>query len=428
MSTCSIAPDVSSSKAPLQPARGTRDLVGVDSRRHQAVIEKAQKAAHLAGFDDIETPLFEDTTVFYRLGESSDIVTKETYTFEDRGGHSLTLRPEGTAPVARALISNGLTQEMPGKYFYAGPMFRYERPQKGRYRQLYQVGIELFGVQGYHGDVEVLQVADAFLTSLGLRDQLRLEINTLGDAESRSAYREKLVSYFSAHKAKLSEDSQRRLDQNPLRILDSKDEGDKALLKNAPLYGDSLTQASKDFFHRVLSTLDFLGILYVHNPHLVRGLDYYCHTAFEYVSINLGAQGTVLAGGRYDGLVKDLGGPDVPGVGWAAGVDRLALLLEGTFDAPRPVVILPLGEAAEKASFAVAQDLRAHGIVAECLYTGNLGKRFKKADKANAIVAIVLGEDELAQNKAQVRLLDQGTESLVDLGVIAAYITDNINV
>lgn len=409
----------------LQPARGTRDLLPEEKRRHQYVIHKAHQAAGLFGFQEMDTPLFEDTSVFYRLGESSDIVTKETYTFEDRGGSSLTLRPEGTAPVARALISNGLTQDLPGKYFYSGPMFRYERPQKGRYRQLHQAGIELFGIGTYHGDVEALQVAEKFLTDLGLRDKVSLEINTLGDTESRDHYREKLVAYFTKHQDDLSEDSKRRLMQNPLRILDSKDEGDRHLVKGAPLYGDSLTPASREFFDNVLQSLDSLGIHYTHNPRLVRGLDYYCHTAFEYVSTDLGAQGTVLAGGRYDGLVKSLGGPEVPGVGWACGIDRLALLVQGDFQAPRPVILLPMGETAEKKAFTLADDLRSQDLMVETLYTGNLGKRLKKATKANAHTAIILGDDELVQNKGQVRLLDQGTEELVALEELAAYIKAN---
>ncbi len=409
----------------LQPARGTRDLLPEEKRRHQYVLSKAYGAARLFGFQEMDTPLFEDTSVFYRLGESSDIVTKETYTFDDRGGSSLTLRPEGTAPVARALISNGLTQDLPGKYFYSGPMFRYERPQKGRYRQLHQAGIELFGISTYHGDVEAIQVAEKFLTDLGLRDKVSLEINTLGDRESRDHYRKKLVAYFTEHRDDLSEDSKRRLEKNPLRILDSKDEGDRQLIKDAPLYGDSLTPDAHAFFNHVLQSLESLGIQYTSNPRLVRGLDYYCHTAFEYISTDLGAQGTVLAGGRYDGLVKSLGGPDVPGVGWACGIDRLALLITGEFQAPRPVMILPMGDAAEKKAFALANELRAQGLITETLYTGNLGKRLKKATKANAHTALILGEDELTQHKAQVRLLDQGTEELVALKELAAYIKAN---
>ncbi|NCP62171.1 MAG: histidine--tRNA ligase [Alphaproteobacteria bacterium] len=413
-----------SSESKAQPVRGTRDLLGEEKRRQSYVTAQAQQASALFGCEEIETPLFEETGVFYRLGESSDIVTKETYTFEDRGGSSLTLRPEGTAPVARALISNGLTQTLPAKFFYAGPMFRYERPQKGRYRQFTQVGVEIFGLNSYHGDIETIQIAENFLERLGLRAQVSLELNSLGDAASREAYREKLVTYFTRYQNDLSEDSRHRLKQNPLRILDSKDEGDRKLLKDAPLYGDSLTVEARSFFDQVLKTLENLGIQYRHNPYLVRGLDYYCHTAFEYVSTDLGAQGTVLAGGRYDGLVKNLGGPEVSGVGWAAGVDRLALLLKGDFTAPRPVVILPMGDAAEAKSFEIANLLRAQNTVTEILYGGNIGKRLKKATKANAHTALIIGDDDLAQNQAQVRILDRGTEEAVAFDKLAAYIKD----
>ncbi|HBN21733.1 MAG TPA: histidine--tRNA ligase, partial [Holosporales bacterium] len=299
-----------------------------------------------------------------------------------------------------------------------------ERPQKGRYRQFTQVGVEIFGLNSYHGDIEAIQIAENFLSRLGLRNQVSLELNSLGDGASRDNYREKLVAYFTRYKNDLSKDSQRRLEQNPLRILDSKDEGDRKLLKDAPLYGNSLTIEAQPFFDQVLKTLDTLGIQYHHNPHLVRGLDYYCHTAFEYVSTDLGAQGTVLAGGRYDGLVKNLGGPEVSGVGWAAGVDRLALLLDGDFAAPRPVAIIPMGETAEAKSFELANLLRAQNIVAETFYGGNLGKRLKKATKADASTALIIGDDELAQNQAQVRLLDKGTEELVAFDKLAAYIKD----
>lgn len=408
----------------LQPVRGTRDLLGEEKRKHSYVIEQAQKASAPFGCHEIETPMFENTSVFYRLGESSDIVTKETYTFQDRGNSSLTLRPEGTAPVARALISNGLTQSLPAKFFYAGPMFRYERPQKGRYRQFTQVGVEIFGLNSYHADIEILQLAENFLTRLNLRDRVRLELNTLGDLKSRHDYREKLVAYFTRYRTDLSQDSQRRLEQNPLRILDSKDEGDRKLLKEAPLYGDSLTPEAKAFFDQVLNALETLGIQYHHNPHLVRGLDYYCHTAFEYVSTDLGAQGTVLAGGRYDGLVKNLGGPDVSGIGWAAGIDRLALLLDENFDAPRPVIILPMGEAAETKAFEIAHTLRAQNIVAETLYGGNIGKRLKKATKVKARIALIIGDEELEKGQAQVRLLDQGTEEIIAFDKLASYIKE----
>jgi histidyl-tRNA synthetase len=397
----------------VQPVRGTKDLLFNELRQQHAIIEHARHRAMLAGFQGIETPIFESTDVFYRLGETSDVVSKETYTFQDRGGDSLTLRPEGTAPVVRALLSNGLTQSMPLKLFYEGPMFRYDRPQKGRYRQFTQIGVESFGTQTYHADIECLMLAENICTTLGIRDQIELQINTLGDAESRAAYREKLIDYFARFKNDLSEDSKRRLELNPLRILDSKDEGDKKIVQEAPLYRHSLSTASKGFFDQVLNALEMLNIPYVQDDRLVRGLDYYCHTTFEYVTKELGSQGTVLAGGRYDGLVQEMGGPVVPGIGWAAGVERLALLAQMIVDTERPVIILPLGEKAELKAFTVAADLMHYGLTVDTLYTGNLGKRLKKATRVAAKYAVIFGEEELEKGVAQVRDLDQSSEEMV---------------
>ncbi len=405
----------------LQQPRGTRDILHKDKSRQNKILEIAKSITLTHGFQDIETPIFEDTSLFYRLGESSDIVTKETYTFQDRGGHSLTLRPEGTAPVARALISNGLTQNLPGKFFYCGPMFRYERPQKGRYRQFTQIGVELFGRDSYHADIEVIQLADTFLKDLGLRDSVSLEINTLRDKESRDAYRAALVSYFNIHKNNLSEDSKRRLEKNPLRILDSKDIKDRDLLKEAPLFSEYLTDASKEFFNNITKALNILGIQYNHNQQLVRGLDYYCHTAFEFVTTDLGAQGTLLAGGRYDGLVKNLGGPDISGVGWAAGLDRLALLADITLPEQRPICLLPLCEKAELECYKIATTLRAQGFYVETIYTGNIGKRLKKATKLNASHALLLGENELVSGQIQIKNLDASTDVKIALADLTTY-------
>lgn len=407
---------------PFQPVRGTRDLLESDKLRYRMLIDRARQVAEKFGYYEIETPLFEQTQVFYRLGESSDVVSKETYTFLDRGENSLTLRPEGTAPVVRALISNGLTQNLPGKYFYAGPMFRYDRPQKGRYRQFFQAGIELFGVETYHGDVEVLQLAENFLQAAGIRSNLVLEINTLGDTQSRETYREALVSYFSKYEKDLSPDSQRRLSENPLRILDSKDEKDQRLVQEAPFYEGSLTLESRQFFERVLTALEKIGIAYHKNPRLVRGLDYYRHTTFEYVTQDLGTQTAVLAGGRYDGLVAAMGGPDLPGVGWATGIDRVALLNKEDFVLPRPLVILPLGESAEIASFSLAQTCRSTGIPTEVLFTGPLPKRLKKAVKLRAHTALVLGDSELTSQKAQLRLLEEGQDETVSFSQLPTYL------
>ncbi len=305
----------------LQPVRGTHDVLPEDGRRFRAVTETGRGIAERYGYHEIATPIFEFTEVFKRtLGDTSDIVTKEMYTFTDKGGDQITLRPEGTAGVARALISGGLTQHLPLKFFYQGPMFRYERPQKGRLRQFHQIGVELLGVGEPLGDIEVIALGAAILTELGIASMTRLELNTLGNAQSRAVYRDVLVDYLSAHRDALSEDSLTRLERNPLRILDSKDRGDRAVVADAPEFGASLDAESTEFFAAVRAGLDALGIAYTLNPRLVRGLDYYCHTAFEFTTDALGAQGAVIAGGRYDGLVTTMGGPETAGVGWAAGI------------------------------------------------------------------------------------------------------------
>jgi histidyl-tRNA synthetase len=384
--------------------------------RHRRVADTARDLAALYGYQQIETPIFEFTEVFKRtLGDTSDIVTKEMYTFADRSGDVITLRPEGTAGVARMMISEGLTQSTPLKYFYTGPMFRHERPQKGRLRQFHQVGVELLGVAGPQGDIEVLALAAHFLAALGIGDKTTLEINTLGDTASRAAYRDVLVGYLEAHRDGLSEDSRQRLERNPLRVLDSKDEGDKRIVSGAPLFSDHLTEDAQSFFARVRAGLDRLGIPYRINPRLVRGLDYYCHTAFEFTTEALGAQGTVLAGGRYDGLIETMGGPATAGVGWAAGIERLAMLAGDPPSPPRPIAVVPLGEQAEAEALSITQALRNAGVAADLGYSGNLSRRMKRANRINARAAIILGDDELAKGVATLRDLDSGAQESVPL-------------
>jgi histidyl-tRNA synthetase len=407
--------------AALQSVRGTHDLLPEESRRHRHIEEMARRTAELYGFGEIVTPIFEFTEVFARtLGDTSDIVTKEMYTFTDKGGDSLTLRPEGTAGVARAFISGGLAQHLPLKLFYRGPMFRHERPQKGRLRQFHQVGVELLGVEGAQADIEVIALGRHLLDELGIGQHTTLELNTLGDAESRAAYREALLAFLSGYKNKLSQDSLARLDRNPMRILDSKDEGDRQVVAGAPLLGDHLNPASRDFFARLKDGLEALGIPYAVNPRLVRGLDYYCHTAFEFTTGILGSQGTVLAGGRYDGLIGGMGGPPTPGIGWAAGVERLAMMVEQVPSGPRPIAVVPVGEAAAGKALVITQELRRAGIAADLGYSGNLGKRMKRADKLAARAAILLGDDELAKGVASLRDLDSGTQEEVPLAGLAA--------
>ncbi len=327
----------------LQPVRGTRDLIGEDQRRHQHVVDTARRVAAIYGYDEWSTPVFEDTRVFARgLGDTSDVVMKEMYSFTDRGGEQITLRPEATAGVCRALVTNGLTQSLPQKVFYTGPMFRYERPQKGRYRQFHQIDIEVLGSAEPLADAEVISCGWDILQALGVAQDTVLELNTLGDRESRTAYRAALVEYFSGHRDALSEDSIARLERNPLRILDSKDEGDRRLVAEAPTIEKFLTEAAGTFYARLKDYVTGFGVPFVENPRIVRGLDYYGHTAFEFVTNRLGAQGTVMGGGRYDGLVEEMGGPPTPAVGWAAGGERLAMLLTEPPAAPKPVVVVPV--------------------------------------------------------------------------------------
>ncbi len=400
----------------LQPVRGTHDLLPDDSRHFRYIADSARAVAQRYGYEEIATPIFEFTEVFKRtLGDTSDIVTKEMYSFEDKGGDEITLRPEGTAGVARALISGGLSQNLPLKYFYYGPMFRYERPQKGRLRQFHQIGTELLGVPEPLGDVEIIALGAAILTDLDVYSHTTLELNTLGNSKSRAAYRKVLVEYFQDHRESLSEDSLDRLERNPLRILDSKNPKDREVVVGAPEFGDSLDAESSDFFATVLSGLDALDIGYVRNSRLVRGLDYYCHTAFEFTTEALGAQGAVLAGGRYDGLVGLMGGPQTAGVGWAAGVERLSMLIDEPPTSTRPIAIIPIGEEAQIFALRLSNGLRREGFTIELGYRGNLKRRLSRANKLNARIAIILGADELKQDAATIRDFDSGEQRLVKL-------------
>ena len=406
--------------APLQPVRGTRDLLPDEMRRHRHVAEVAREIASVYGFQEIATPVFEFAEVFKRtLGDTSDIVTKEMYTFTDRGGEEITLRPENTAGVARAVVSAGLAQAAPLKYFYTGPMFRYERPQKGRLRQFHQIGIELIGVTEPLADVEVIAAGARILAALGVAERTRLEINTLGDALSRSAYRTVLVDYLRRFERDLSEDSRRRLERNPLRILDSKDAGDRKIVAEAPLYDSSLTPAAAAFFATVCRDLERLDIPFTRNPRLVRGLDYYAHTAFEFTTEALGAQGAVMAGGRYDGLFEQMGGAPLAGVGWAAGVERLAMLVADPPPARRPIAVVPIGAESEELAITLTESLRRQGLPMELGYRGNLAKRMKAANKLHARAAVLIGEDEIKRRTATVRDFDTGEQAEVPLSSLA---------
>ncbi|MFP4269302.1 MAG: histidine--tRNA ligase [Alphaproteobacteria bacterium] len=405
----------------LRSPRGTHDIFGDEARRHRRVVDTGRRTAELYGYGEMATPIFEFTGVFARsLGETSDVVSKEMYSFTDRGGEEITLRPENTASVMRAILQHGLLQSVPLRFFYAGPMFRYERPQKGRMRQFHQIGVELVGAREPMADVEVMALARHLLDELGLGAEVTLELNSLGDPASRSAYREALKAYLERYRDELSDDSRARLERNPLRILDSKDERDRRIVAAAPPLEAHYNEESRLFFAEVKSGLDQLGIAYRVNRNLVRGLDYYTHTTFEFTTERLGAQSAVIAGGRYDGLMEQLGGPPTPGVGWAAGIERLALLLDNAAPAPRPVALVPIGPAAERAAVALAGELRRAGIAVDLAFKGKPGQRMKRADRIGAAIAVVFGDDELATGQVLLRDLATGEQRPVDRAGLVA--------
>lgn len=391
--------------------RGMRDILPDMMRRHRRVSEVAHKVACLYGFKEIATPIVEYSEVFKRsLGASSDVVNKEMYLFHDRKGEELVLRPENTASIVRAFISSELQNDLPARLFYNGPMFRYERPQSGRYRQFHQIGVELLGNKYPFADIEVIACGWQILKDLGLASGVSLQLNSLGDAESRAAYRKALTDYLQDYKEKLSEDSQRRLQDNPLRVLDSKSPEDKGIACLAPKITDYLNNYSRDFFASVCDMLRESDISFEANPHLVRGLDYYCHTVFEFVTESLGAQGTVLAGGRYDGLVAALGGNDISGIGWAAGIERLALMTDEPPDVDANVAILGIGEQAQRQTMSLAHILRRGGIAVYHRHKGNIKKQIMDS---NIAVILIIGDDELAKKSVKLKDMSSGEEIML---------------
>jgi histidyl-tRNA synthetase len=365
-----------------RPIRGTQDMLGEQARRFTHVVETFERVRKLYGFGRVETPVFEATAVFSRsLGETTDVVSKEMYTFEDRGGDSLTLRPEFTAGIARAYLTEGWQQYAPLKVATHGPLFRYERPQKGRFRQFHQLDAEIIGAAEPASDVELLAFADQLLHELGVSDGVTLQLNTLGDSATRDAWRQALVAHFEGARDALSEESVDRLAKNPLRILDSKDPRDRPVADSAPEIDAYMSSEAGQFFEAVTRGLDAAGVKWTRNAHLVRGLDYYRHTAFEFVTDRLGAQGTVLGGGRYDGLIETLGGQHTPAVGWAAGIERLGMLI----DAPEPdrsfVAIVVENDAVQEDAVRIAAALRRAGIAVEVVATGSPRKRYDRAMK-----------------------------------------------
>ena len=404
---------------PVQPVRGTQSLLGEDADRLATVVAAFDKVRRLYGFRRVEVPTIEHTGVFARtIGETTDVVSKEMYSFADRGGEPITLRPEFTAGICRAYLSEGWQQHAPIKVAASGSAFRYERPQKGRFREFHQLDAEIIGAAEPQADVEILGLADQLLKELGIEGTI-LKLNTLGDPETRGAWRDALYEHFRGHSSALSEDSQARLERNPLRILDSKAHQDWPIVDSAPTIDEFLTSEAADFFGKVAAGLDAAGIAWERAPRLVRGLDYYRHTAFEFITDRLGAQGTVLAGGRYDGLIESLGGPHTPAVGWAAGIERLAMMIGAPEPEKPSVAVIPLGERAEAEAQRIVAGLRREGVATEMAYRGNMKKRLSRANGAGAAYALIIGDDELERGEAQLKNLASGEQRSVSLDLIA---------
>jgi len=403
----------------IQAIRGMNDLLPTQSPVWQKVESIIRSSVSAFGYSEIRTPIVESTDLFKRsIGEVTDIVEKEMYTFEDRNGDSLTLRPEGTASTVRAGNEHGLLYNQEQRLWYMGPMFRHERPQKGRYRQFHQFGVEIYGIGSADIDAEVLMLSARLWQQLGIEEHVSLELNTLGDPAERAAYREALIAFLEQHKDKLDEDSKRRMYSNPLRVLDSKDQNVQALLTDAPALNDYLGEESKTHFSTLCELLDAVGIQYTINPRLVRGLDYYNRTVFEWVTSSLGSQGTVLAGGRYDGLVGQLGGKDTPAVGFAMGLERIVLLLEtlelnNDIASEVDVYVTAMGDNCVVEAIKVAQELRQQlptlKVMSHC-GGGNFKKQMKRADKSGAQFALIIGENEIANDQVAIKPLRNNNE------------------
>lgn len=401
----------------INAIRGMNDLYGDQSQAFDYLVQTAESVLKQYGFQSIRLPIVEKTELFARsIGEVTDIVEKEMYTFEDRNGDSLTLRPEGTAGCVRAVIQNGLAHNQIQKLYYTGPMFRHERPQKGRYRQFNQFGVEVFGVETVDIDAELIALSARLWEKLGLQN-LELQINSLGSQTARQSYREILVAYLEDNKSQLDEDSLRRLESNPLRILDTKNPDMKALVEAAPKLIDHLDEESKQHYEDLKAHLDDLGVAYVENPNLVRGLDYYNRTVFEWITTELGAQGTVCAGGRYDGLVEQIGGKSTPAVGFAMGIERLmALLMDNQLiheDGGPDIYMVLAGDSTKRPGLVISEQIRENlpdiNVQMNC-GGGSFKSQFKKADKSGARIALVLGEDEVSQQQIAVKYLREERE------------------
>lgn len=396
----------------LAPLRGMKDLLPDDFRIHQYIEKIAFDTAKLYGYEGFATPLLEYVSVFDRtLGDSSDVISKEMYSFTSKGGDLIALRPEFTAGIIRAFISNGLKQKLPLKLFSSGPVFRYDRPQKGRQRQFHQLNFEYIGANGAYSDAETISLAANILDSLNILQDVTLELNSLGCTKSRQSYQAALIEYFKNHFDELSEDSKQRLEKNPLRILDSKDESDKKLSQNAPIITDYYTEQAAQYFEEVKQHLDKMQVKYVVNPKLARGLDYYSHTAFEFITDKLGAQGTVLAGGRYDGLTALMGESEIPSIGFAAGIERLALMHDFQPPKTRHITIIPIGADCTDYAISTANIMRKNNLNTDLALEGKVNKRMQNALAANASHIIFIGSDEMAKQTYKLKNLDAGSET-----------------
>ncbi|MBV9647798.1 MAG: histidine--tRNA ligase [Candidatus Eremiobacteraeota bacterium] len=401
----------------LAAPRGTADLYPPESARWQALESRIHAIARRFGYGEIRTPTFEATELFRRgVGEATDVVEKEMYTFTDRSGRSLTLRPEFTAPVVRALLEHHLLAQGPQRLYYVGPFYRYERPQKGRLREPHQFGVECFGYADPEADVEVMHIAAELLRAYAV--EATLELNSIGDAQCRPRYREALLGHFGPHRNALSEDSQRRLDRNPLRLLDSKAPEDQALIETAPHFESMLCDACAEHFARVRTLLDATGLRYRVNPRVVRGFDYYTRTVFEFVSSALGSQNSVCGGGRYDDLVATLGGPATPGVGFGLGIERFLMVVDASGKEPVQrtggIAAIALGEAARTQVFPLVSTLRriSDGIPVTMEYAdAKIGAQFKRAERTGARAALIVGEDEVAEHRIALRDLERRVQT-----------------
>ncbi|AFB29052.1 histidine--tRNA ligase [Rickettsia rickettsii] len=400
----------------LQPLRGMKDLLPDDYKVHDYIINKARDVGVLYGYKQMSTPIVEYTKVFNRsMGESSDVISKEIYSFLDKSNDCVALRPEFTACIIRSLISNRLQHKLPLKFFSTGPVFRYDRPQAGRQRQFHQLNYEYIGAKGAITDADTLKLAVDILKALEIEQDTTLELNSLGCNESRRVYQQKLVEYLNDFKEQLSEESKIRLSKNPMRILDSKSETDQKIIANAPVLSEYYTDESKEYFEELIQYLDILGVKYSINPRLVRGLDYYCHTAFEFTTKKLGSQSTILAGGRYDGLAKIMGNnDDVPAIGFAAGIERIALMREYDVSEVKPVFVLPIGKNNICYALEIVDKLRTENIAIIIESLGKIAKRMQRIFNENAQFIIFIGDEEQANNNLKIKDLKKEEEYIVD--------------